>query len=168
MDDLHEIREAGPNGDCGFARGLPARLLELLEVLVTDVASDVEVVARELGLRDEMRERLRRAFDRVECALGVLEAMQKAAVTQSGRRPADVSAEEGGCGGRDVGASEDHGRDDALDAMERVRGAVELLAGEWPQDYPEQAVEWCILEKVERSSTGHTSDAAATRTKHWL
>lgn len=146
MDDSHEIKDAMSHG--GRSVGLLAGLLELLEVLVTDVASDVEVVARESGLKDEMRERLRRAFDRVGCAQGVLEAMREAGVRQSGRRSADVSAEGRGCGGRDVDASEDHGRDDALDAMERVRGAVELLAGDWPQDYPEGAVEWHILEKA--------------------
>lgn len=117
-------------------------MLELLEVLVTDVASDVEVVARDLGLKDEMRERLRRAFDRVGCAKGVLQAMREAGVRQSGRRPADVSAEPGRCGREVVAAADDHMGDDALDAMERVRGAVELLAKEWPQDYPEGAVEW--------------------------
>jgi hypothetical protein len=141
--DFHEIRSARPNGS--FAGGAAARLVELVEVLLADTACDVEVVARELQLRDAMRELLRRALDRMVCAQGVLEAMREAAVTQSGRKPRDVSAEGGGCGGGDVGASEDHGRDDALDAMERVRGAVELLAGEWPQDYPEGAVEWLIL-----------------------
>jgi len=120
-----------------------------LEVLVTDVASDMEVVARDLGLRDEMRERLGRALDRAECARGVVEAMREAGVGQPGRRPEEVSAE-GSCrgGGGDTGGSEDYRRDDALDVMERVRGAVELLAREWQQDYPEGAVEWHILKKA--------------------
>ena len=128
---------------------MTSKLLELLEVLLSDAASDVDVVARELGLRDEMRERLRRALDRVGCAQGVLEAMREAEVTQSGREPEGVSAGEGGCG-RGVGAADDHRGDDALDVMERVRGAVELLAVEllavdWPHDYPEGAVVWLLL-----------------------
>lgn len=150
MDDSYEIKNTARHSHAG----LTSRLFELLEVLLSDAASDVEVVARDLGLKDEMRERLWRAFDRVRCAQGVLEAMREAGVRQSGRRSADasadVSAEGRGCGGRDVDASEDHGRDDALDAMERVRGAVELLAGDWPQHYPEGAVEWRILDEMEQ------------------
>lgn len=34
----------------------------LPEVLLSNIATDIEVVTRELGLRDEMRERLRRAL----------------------------------------------------------------------------------------------------------
>lgn len=135
MDDSHRIKDAVSRA--GFADGLLARLLELLEVLVTDVASDIEVVARDLGLRDEMRERLGRALDRAECARGVVEAMREAGVRQPGRRPEEVWAEGGGCGGQDESAADGYRAHDALDAMERVRGAVELLAGNWPQDYRE-------------------------------
>lgn len=31
--------------------------------------------------------------------------------------------------------------------MEHAWDATELLAGDWPQDYPEGAVEWLIFEK---------------------
>lgn len=44
------------------------RLLQLLDFLSSDAATDVAVVARELGLRDEMVARLRCALDRVTCA----------------------------------------------------------------------------------------------------
>ncbi|GAB5098077.1 hypothetical protein YK56LOC_37930 [Caballeronia sp. HLA56] len=180
MDDFHENREAGPNSGGSFARRLPARLLELLAVLVADVASDVEVVARELGLRDEMRERLRRALDRVGCAQAVLGAMREVGLRQSapagqcaqlprsgqlkqagsskqsgqlkesGRLTEEMSAEGSyRGGGGDTGGSDDYRGDEALDAVERVRGAVELLAEGWPQDYPEGAVEWLILDAME-------------------
>jgi hypothetical protein len=55
-----------PPGICLHRRVLRARpYLETTawtapELLLSDVATDVEVVTRELGLRDEMRERLRR------------------------------------------------------------------------------------------------------------
>ncbi|EUC18392.1 hypothetical protein [Paraburkholderia hospita] len=88
----------------------------LLELLLSDVATDVEVVTRELGLRNEMLERLRRALDRLDCAQAVLAAMSAGS----------------------VGASDDEW---AL----RMRDAVELLAREWPEDYPAGVVEWLLL-----------------------
>jgi hypothetical protein len=52
----------------------------LLELLLSDVATDVEVVTRELGLRNEMLERLRRALDRVACAQSLLASMSARSV----------------------------------------------------------------------------------------
>jgi hypothetical protein len=55
---------------------LPTSLSRLIEVLLTDVTTDVELVARELCLREAMLERLRRALDRLECAHTVLGALE--------------------------------------------------------------------------------------------
>lgn len=49
----------------------------LLELLVSDVATDIEVVTRELGLRDEMLERLLRAPDRMNCAQAIPDTQRK-------------------------------------------------------------------------------------------
>jgi hypothetical protein len=54
-----------------------APLGPLLELLLSDVATDIEVVARELGLREEMLERLRRALERLHCAQAILDAQRK-------------------------------------------------------------------------------------------
>ncbi|MEC5407565.1 hypothetical protein VOM14_18620 [Paraburkholderia sp. MPAMCS5] len=156
MDDSIEIEETKKRATTAE---LASTLVELVEILLTDVATDVEVVARELGLRDEKRERLRRALDRVGCARGVLEATRQIGLGQpkqleqpkeSGRVTEVVSAEGGTCGGRDVDSSDGHERDDSLDVVERVGGAVLVLAGDWPQDYPSGAVEWLILDAMER------------------
>ncbi|SPB17796.1 hypothetical protein NOV72_04999 [Caballeronia novacaledonica] len=109
---------------------LTSKLFLLLEVLLADAATDVELVARELGLRDEMRERLRRALDRVDCAQGVLEAIASGAAGVSGS------------------GSHDGGADDGSEAMERIRTAVELLAENWPRDYADDAVELLILHEL--------------------
>ncbi|WP_310076452.1 hypothetical protein [Paraburkholderia graminis] len=95
------------------------RQLPLLDVLLSDAASDVEVVSRELGLRDQMRERLGRALDRIACAQSVLES---------------------------IGADSAEARDDAAGAEAELRmgEAVELLAREWPDEYPAGAVEWLV------------------------
>ncbi|WP_143749268.1 hypothetical protein [Caballeronia arvi] len=42
---------------------------------MSDAVTDVNVVARELGLRDEMVARLQRAVDRLNCAQQILEAI---------------------------------------------------------------------------------------------
>jgi hypothetical protein len=73
----------------------------LLELLLSDATTDVEVVTRELGLRNEMLERLRRALDRLNCAQAVLETMSAGS----------------------MGAS-----DDEWALRVRMREAVELLA----------------------------------------
>ncbi|CAL8474849.1 protein of unknown function [Caballeronia sp. S22] len=64
--DFHEIRDA--ERSAGVAVRLTARMLELLDALSKNVASDVDVVAREHGLGREIRERLRRALGHVGCA----------------------------------------------------------------------------------------------------
>ncbi|MDB5787481.1 hypothetical protein [Caballeronia mineralivorans] len=111
MDELSVYTDAGraPAAISAIPSG------PLLELLLSDAATDVEVVTRELGLRDEMRERLRRALDRVACAQSVLEA---------------IRAEEA--------------RTKTAGAL--MRDAMEMLAKEWPKDYPAGAVEWLLLE----------------------
>ncbi|MFM0392897.1 hypothetical protein [Paraburkholderia phytofirmans] len=99
------------------ARALRRR--HLLDLLLSDAANDVEVVSRELGLRGEMRERLRRALDRMACAQSVLESMRT----------------DGTAAGIDRSA-----------AGLRMSEAVGLLARGWPEDYPAGAVEWLVLE----------------------
>lgn len=97
------------------ARALRQR--HLLDLLISDAANDVEVVARELGLRGGMRERSRRALDRIACAQSVLETFCIEA----------PEAEQGGAA-----------------AEFQVREAVGLLAREWPEEYPAGAVEWLL------------------------
>ncbi|MFM0485156.1 hypothetical protein PQQ81_31860 [Paraburkholderia strydomiana] len=98
------------------ARALRQR--QLLDLLISDAANDVEVVARELGLGDQMRERLRRALDRMACAQSVLESI--------------------GPDGAEAGI-------DGSAAGLRMREAVGLLAKEWPAEYPAHAAEWMLM-----------------------
>jgi hypothetical protein len=77
----------------GSARALRQR--QLLDLLISDAGNDVEVVSRELGLRGEMRERLRRAHGRMACAQRVLESMR----TDSAAAGIDGSAADEGRGG---------------------------------------------------------------------
>ncbi|MFM0480626.1 hypothetical protein PQQ81_08865 [Paraburkholderia strydomiana] len=93
------------------------RQWQLLDLLISDAANDVDVVARELRLQGEMCERLRRALDRMACEQSVLETVCTEA----------IGADRGGA-----------------TADLRVREAVELLAREWPEEYPAGAVEWLI------------------------
>lgn len=108
------------NTTSGYARAAtsapPGR--SLLQNLLSDVATDVEVVTRELGLRNEMLERLRRAPDRMACAQSVLESM--------GTDCAEAGA-------------------DGAKAELRIREAVGLLAKEWPREYPAGPVEWQVV-----------------------
>lgn len=39
------------------------------------------------------------------------------------------------------------GSDTGREAIERVRNVVNSLAGGWPPDYSERAVEWLLLEE---------------------
>ncbi|MFM0656082.1 hypothetical protein [Paraburkholderia sediminicola] len=55
----------------------------LLELLLSDAATDVEVVTRELGLPNEMVERLRRALDRLTCAQTVLAATSAGSMSKA-------------------------------------------------------------------------------------
>ncbi|MFL9966212.1 hypothetical protein PQR02_35475 [Paraburkholderia sediminicola] len=93
------------------------KAVALLSILLADVAADVEVAARDVGISDASFIRLRRAIDWVACAQSVLETMRA----------------------RSVGASDDRW---AL----RMREAVELLARGWPEGYPAGAVEWLLLQ----------------------
>ncbi|MFP4895889.1 hypothetical protein [Paraburkholderia sp. EG304] len=88
----------------------------LVGLLLADAVTDVEVVRRELGLGEQMVERLQRAVDRLGCAQTILDAM-------------------GGCRFGNSGGQ----------LWEQVGKAVRLLAGNWPQEYPEGAVEWLLL-----------------------
>jgi tetratricopeptide (TPR) repeat protein len=105
------------------------RLLELLAVLLSDVVTDIGVAARDLGITDASFIRLQRARDRLVCVQGLLETMAeidgKATSGQAGPLEVDGDAE---------------GELEAIATA--MRGAVELLTREWPEDYPDGAVEW--------------------------
>ncbi|MFM0232884.1 hypothetical protein [Paraburkholderia sediminicola] len=103
-------------------------MVELLSILLADVANDVEVAARDAGVSDPSFVRLRRAMDRVGCAQSVLETMRAG----SAGAECDETAK---CAGVEV--------------RMRMREAVELLARGWPEDYPPGAVEWLMT--VERA-----------------
>ena len=116
------------------------QLLQLLDFLLSDAATDVAVVARELGLRDEMVARLRCALDRITCAQEIVEAIVE-----------DVrGSEKGGCLGGTGHSLGCHGSNVAGRRQERtkarVRSAFELLRNGWPRNYPDEAVEWLIFE----------------------
>lgn len=117
--------------DAGYAPApIPASSSDvLLTVLLSDTATDVEVVTRELGLRNEMLERLRRALDRLTCAQAVLAAMRAGS--------AGINCGETGM---------------PMQMRRRMRDAVDLLAKGWPEDYPAEAVEWLITARVEGQS----------------
>jgi hypothetical protein len=95
------------------------RLADLLKCVLTDAATDIEVAARDLHISDASFVRLRRAMDRLACAQSVLETM----------------------GVRSAGAS-----DEETALRVRMREAVDLLAREWPEDYPAGAVERLLLQ----------------------
>ena len=95
----------------------------LLELLLSDVATDIEVAARELGLRDEMLERLRRALEWLHCAQALVEAQRKCLLGSS-----------------------------SGEIWEQVGEAVRVLAENWPQDYPEGAGEWLLVGNAGRTS----------------
>jgi hypothetical protein len=131
MDKLYDNKNAACKLDSEWA----PRSVQLLQILLADAATDVEVVTRELGLRHEMLERLRRGLDRLNCAQSVLAAVSEGwvATTISGDSDGLKNA---GC--------------DAEGALERVLNAMKLLAEGWPQNYPEGAVEWNVLGVVSR------------------
>jgi hypothetical protein len=101
-------------------------LLELLSFVLSDAESDISVAARDLGLLDANYVRLRRAQDRVECAQRLLETMRQV-VSKPMRRAAQADSEDE----KSLGA---------------IASAMELLAREWPEEYPAEAVEWLIVE----------------------
>ncbi|MGF6924261.1 hypothetical protein [Paraburkholderia sp. 40] len=94
-----------------------SRGADLFDCFLAEAPTDIEVAARDLQISDASFVRLRRAMDRVACAQTVLETVRVAG----------------------VGAK----RDETVMRM-RMREAVELLAREWPEDYPAGAVEWTL------------------------
>jgi alkylhydroperoxidase family enzyme len=54
------------------------KTVELLAILLADIADDVGIAARDLGISDASLVRCRRAMDRVPCAQSVLETMRAA------------------------------------------------------------------------------------------
>jgi hypothetical protein len=52
------------------------KAIELLSILLADIADDIEVAARDQQISDASFVRLRRAMDRVACAQSVLESMR--------------------------------------------------------------------------------------------
>ncbi|MFM0409428.1 hypothetical protein [Paraburkholderia dipogonis] len=109
---------------------------ELLCIILGDADSDISVVARELRLSDASFLRLRRARDRVACAQRLLETVREIAGSAAGGTGAST----------DVGGGDGQPKDSAGVFGAAVRAEVELLAGEWPEDYPAGAVEWAALE----------------------
>jgi hypothetical protein len=106
-------------------------LLELLGFVLSDAESDISESARDLGLADANYVRLRRAQDRVECAQRLLETMREV-VSKPMRRAAQA----------------DDADEKSLGAIaSAMRAEVELLAKEWPEDYPAGAVEQLLVEK---------------------
>jgi hypothetical protein len=103
----------------------PTKLGHLLDLLLADAMTDIEAVARELGLRDEMRERLRRSLDRLACAQAVAEALSGGIARNA---PDDSSCDE-------------------VNLMESILRAMITLATSWPQNYGADAVEWLVLEE---------------------
>jgi hypothetical protein len=103
--------------------------LELLSYILADAESDISTAARDLPLSDAGFIRLRRARDWVAYAQILLETVSEGC-RQDSRR------------GRNI-TNWERGRTIAGAAM---RAAVELLAGEWLEDYPDGAVEWLLLE----------------------
>jgi hypothetical protein len=128
---------AGQHAD---SNNLPSRLRNLLQVLLTDVAMDVGLVARELTLRDAMLGRLQRALDRLECAASILE-------TVAGIMPAEPfeSAYDSlGATRRETSVPIDPPEFGAAKSAWR---SLESLAESWPCDYPDDAVEWLLLKE---------------------
>jgi hypothetical protein len=119
----------------------------LLELLLSDAATDVEVVTRELGLRNEMLERLQRALDRMACAQAVLETVREIAATGCSQR--QLRADGDNVDGERVATAR-------VNAVRVMRAAVGLLAREWPDDYPVGAVEWRMLEEAAREGLEST------------
>jgi hypothetical protein len=101
------------------------KVVELLSILLADVASDAEVAARDSGIADASFVRLRRAMDRVACAQRLLETVRAESASVKGGEPV---------------------------MRMQMREAVELLARGWPEDYPDGAVEWLLWEQSENTA----------------
>ncbi|SAK91617.1 hypothetical protein AWB78_04941 [Caballeronia calidae] len=109
--------------DCRCQSAMTSKVSQLLEFLIADAMTDIEVVAKELGLEDEMRDRLRRSLDELACAQTVVEAMRIGFAVDA---PDDGSREE-------------------VNPMESILRAMITLATRWPQNYGADAVEWLVL-----------------------
>jgi len=133
MDELSVYTDAG-RAAAAISKPQPGLLLELL---LSDAATDIEVVTRELDLRDEMRERLRRALDRVACAQSVLETMR----AESEGTKSEETRKCAEAGVRQMGI------------QTQMWEAVRLLAKEWPEEYPAGAVEWMVVERARTSQS---------------
>jgi hypothetical protein len=108
--------------------------LELLGYILADAESDISVAARDYRISDSSFIRLRRARDRVACAQSVLETMREIAGTTAGvagTSPTGSKAE------RDLGT-----------IAAAMRGAVELLARGWLEDYSAGAVKWLVASSI--------------------
>ena len=90
---------------------------KLLDLLLTDAMRDIEVAARELRIRDEMRERLRRSLDRLTCAQSVAEALHDGLACEE-ELP-----------------------------MDPVARAMKTLACAWTRDYCADALERILLDE---------------------
>lgn len=130
--------------------------VELLSILLADVVSDIEIVARDTRIPDASFIRCRRALDRVACAQAVLEAMRKNARCSLAEGTGDmlVDAMPGmgrmaSWGIRPPAMRVAQDTVHAVEANAEIRTAVELLAKGWPEDYPAGAAEWQLL-KVRR------------------
>jgi hypothetical protein len=142
-----ECRHPGRTGigdNTHTAPNVTPRLLQLLDILLSDVDTDIGVAARDLGIADASFVRLKRARDRLACAQRLLEEAMPAV---SSRKSSSTAARLQADGDTE---SEMGGTTTAM------REAVELLAREWPEDYPSGAVEWLVAAEPERSLAKRT------------
>ncbi|NPT41007.1 hypothetical protein GNZ12_06675 [Paraburkholderia sp. 1N] len=119
------------------------RCADLLNVCLTDAATDIEVASSELLIFDASFVRLRRALDRVACAQRLLETMREVGATGCSRER--LRADGGNVGAERVATG-------WTDVAGEMRAVVELLARESPDEYPAGAVEWMV---VENGSVSH-------------
>lgn len=117
------------------------RRLRLLDFLLADVISDVEVVARDLGLSVPMHRKLRRALDRLDCAGEVLETSAEDMPEHKGCGDVSGKVHRPGCEG-----SSDAERPPEATIVS-IRRTLTMLAANWPQEYPDDAVEWLVFEE---------------------
>lgn len=105
----------------------------LLDLDLADAVPDIEVAARDMQISDSSFIRLHRAMDRVACAQTLLESVSEIAGTTADAAGTSLTGSEAE---RDLGT-----------IATAMREAVELLAREWPEDYPDGAVEWLMAEQ---------------------
>jgi hypothetical protein len=125
------------------SKALPERaerraVFELLGLLLADVRTDTIVASRDLQISDASFVRLRRALDRVTCAQRLLETVMRE-IAATGCSQERLRADGGNVGGERTATGH-------ADAFSEMQALVELLAREWPDEYPAGAVEWLLLE----------------------